>query len=84
MEIRSVLPNPLVQSFIADAEFTTSEPVLRYARFQIPTAAPPTVKGSVAQVSWELTGRLEMATGSPHHPVPGNYRADASRGTSRT
>ena len=65
LEIRSVLPNPLVQSFIADAEFTTSEPVVRYARFQIPTAAPPTVKGSVAQVSWELTGRLEMATGSP-------------------
>ncbi len=65
LEIRSALSQPLVQSFIADTELTGSEPVVRYARFQIPTEAPPTVYGSVAQVSWELTGRLETENGNP-------------------
>ena len=65
LEIRSGLSQPLVQSFIADTELTDSEPVIRYARFQIPAEAPPTVYGSVTQVSWELTGRLETEKGNP-------------------
>ena len=63
-ETRSVLSQPLVQSFIAGTEFTSSEPVVRYARFQIPNDAPPTVHGSVTRVSWELTGQLEAERGS--------------------
>ena len=63
LEVRSGLSQPLVQSFIADTELTNLEPVVRYARFQIPTDAPPTVYGSVAQVSWELTGRLDTEEG---------------------
>jgi len=62
---RSVLSQPLVQSFISDTEFTNSEPVIRYARIQVPNNAPPTVQGSVAQVAWEITGRLEFENGSP-------------------
>ena len=65
LEIQSVLSQPLVQSFIADTELTNAEPVVRYARFQIPNDAPPTVHGSIARVSWEITGRLEMESGSP-------------------
>ena len=65
LEIHSALSQPIVQSFIADTELTGSEPVVRYARFQIPKEAPPTVHGSIAQVSWEVTGRLEMESGSP-------------------
>jgi len=49
---------------MADTELTSSEPVVRYARFQIPNQAPPTVHGSIAQVSWEVTGRLELESGS--------------------
>ena len=60
----SALSQPLVQSFIADTEITSEEPVVRYARFQIPDQAPPTVHGSIAQVSWEVTGRLEMESGN--------------------
>ena len=71
LESRSVLTNPLIQSFIADAEFTTSEPVVRYARFQIPTAAPPTVKGSVAGAAGGRTERcLLPAERRVHHFVP--------------
>ena len=62
---RSVLSQPLVQSFISDTEFTNPEPVIRYARIQIPNNAPPTVHGSVARVAWELTGRLEFESSSP-------------------
>ena len=65
LEIRSVLSQPLVQSFIADTELTGAEPVVRYARFQIPNDAPPTVHGSIARVAWEVTGRLELESGSP-------------------
>ena len=65
METRSALSQPIVQSFLADTELTDSEPVVRYARFQIPKDAPPTVHGAVAQVSWEVTGRLEMESGNP-------------------
>ena len=65
LETNSALKQPLVQSFIADTEITGSEPVVRYARFQIPKDAPPTVHGSIAQVSWEVTGRLEMESGNP-------------------
>ena len=65
LEIRSGLSQPLVQSFIADTELTRSEPLVRYARFQIPSEAPPTVYGSVAHVSWELTARLETENGNP-------------------
>lgn len=65
LEVRSVLSQPLVQSFIADTEFTSTEPVVRYARIQIPNRAPPTVHGSITRVSWELTGRLEVGSGSP-------------------
>ncbi|MED5588513.1 MAG: hypothetical protein VX581_06670 [Chloroflexota bacterium] len=60
----SALSQPLVQSFIADTEITSEAPVVRYARFQIPDQAPPTVHGSIAQVSWEVTGRLEMESGN--------------------
>ena len=65
LEIHSVLPQPLVQSFISDTEFSNSEPVVRYARIQIPNRAPPTVHGSITQVAWEITGRLEIENGSP-------------------
>ena len=65
LEIRSGPCHRLVQSFIGETEFTSDEPVVRFARFQIPKDAPPTVHGSVAQVSWELTGRLEMESGNP-------------------
>ncbi len=59
LETHSALKQPLVQSFIADTEIAGSESVVRYARFQIPKEAPPTVHGSIAQVSWAVTGRLE-------------------------
>jgi hypothetical protein len=65
LDTHSALAQPLVQSFIADTELTDSEPVVRYARFQIPKEAPPTVHGSIAQVSWEITGRLELESGNP-------------------
>ena len=65
LTISSVLSQPLVQSFISHTEFTSPERVTRYARIQIPNRAPPTVHGSVTQVAWELTGRLEMENGSP-------------------
>ena len=65
LETRSALKQPLVQSFIADTEIAGSEPVVRYARFQIPKEAPPTVHGSIAQVSWEVQGRLEPEFGNP-------------------
>jgi len=65
LETHSALKEPLVQSFIADTEITDSEPLVRYARFQIPSESPPTVHGSIAQVSWEVTGRLEMESGNP-------------------
>lgn len=65
LEIRSGLGQPLSQSFISDAELTNTEPVVRYVRFQIPNENLPTVHGSVAQVAWELTGRLEMESGNP-------------------
>ncbi len=65
LQKQSVLPQPLVQSFIADTEFTNSEPVVRYARFLVPNNAPPTIDGSVAQVRWELTGRLEIENSNP-------------------
>ena len=63
LETHSPLSQPLVQSFITDTEMTSTEPVVRYARFQIPNEAPPTVHGSIAQVSWEVTGRLELESG---------------------
>ena len=65
LETRSALSQPIVQSFIADTELTDSEPVVRYARFQIPKDVPPTVHGSIARVSWVVTGRLEMESGNP-------------------
>jgi len=65
LETHSALKQPLVQSFIADTEIDGTEPLVRYARFQIPREAPPTVHGSIAQVSWEVTGRLEMESGDP-------------------
>ncbi len=65
METRSALSQPIVQSFIADTELTDSEPVVRYARFQIPKEAPPTVHGAIAQFTWEVTGRLELESGNP-------------------
>ena len=64
LQYNKVLPQPLVQSFIADTEVTSIEPISRYARFQIPTEAPPTVHGAVAQVSWEVTARLELDSGT--------------------
>ncbi len=64
LETHNALSQPLVQSFMADTELTSSEPVVRYARFQIPNQAPPTVHGSIAQVSWEVTGRLKLESGS--------------------
>ena len=65
LQIDSVLPRPLVQSFISGTEFTTAEQVIRYARIQIPRDAPPTVHGSVAQVAWEISARLEIEHASP-------------------
>ena len=65
LEIRSGSGLPLVQSFISDTELTSPEPVIRYVRFQIPNETPPTIHGSVAQVAWELTGRLEIENGNP-------------------
>ena len=65
LETRSVLSQPLVQSFIADTELTGGEPVVRYARFQIPNDAPPTVLGSIARVTWQVPGRLELENGGP-------------------
>lgn len=65
LQKRYVLSQPLVQSFISNTEFTSSEQVIRYARIQIPRKAPPTVHGSVTQVAWELTGRLEMENANP-------------------
>jgi len=63
LEIRSGQSQRLVQSFIGETEVTSDEPVVRYVRFQIPKEAQPTVQGSVAQVSWEITGRLELDSG---------------------
>ena len=65
LNTHNALSQPLIQSVIAETEFTNSEPVVRYARFQIPKEAPPTVHGSIAQVSWEVTGRLELESGNP-------------------
>ncbi|MDA0263673.1 MAG: hypothetical protein O3A93_00640 [Chloroflexi bacterium] len=65
LQTHSVLSQPLVQSFIADTEISAAEPVVRYARFQIPKEVPPTVHGSVAQVSWQLSARLEIENGNP-------------------
>ena len=63
LETHSALKQPLVQSFIADTEIDGSEPLVRYARFRLPNEAPPTIHGSIAQVSWAVTGRLEMESG---------------------
>jgi hypothetical protein len=63
LQSNQVLPKPLVQSFIADAEVKSGEPLARYARFQVPTDAPPTVHGAIAQVSWEVTANVEFDTG---------------------
>ncbi|MDA1127208.1 MAG: hypothetical protein O2913_00725 [Chloroflexi bacterium] len=60
LEIQPVLPQPLVQSFISDTEFTNTTPVVRYARIQIPKDCLPTIHGSVAQVAWQLSARLEI------------------------
>lgn len=65
LEIRSAPCQRLVQSIIGETKVTSEDPVVRYARFQIPKESPPTVHGSVAQMSWELTGRLEMESGNP-------------------
>jgi hypothetical protein len=65
LEIQPVLTQPLVQSFISDTEFNETTPVVRYARIQIPNDAPPTIHGSVAQVTWELSARLEIQNASP-------------------
>ena len=64
LETRNALSQPLIQSFMADTELTDSDPVVRYARFQIPKEAPPTVHGSIAQVSWEVKGRLALESGA--------------------
>ncbi|HCP22934.1 MAG TPA: hypothetical protein DIT90_02295 [Dehalococcoidia bacterium] len=37
--------------------------MVRYVRFQIPQQDPPTVHGSVAQVTWEISGNLETDSG---------------------
>ena len=58
-----VLARPLVQSFIADTELTPTEPISRYARFQVPRESPPTVHGEVTHVTWEVTGKLETDDG---------------------
>ena len=63
LQSNQVLPKPLVQSFIADSEVKSGEPLARYARFQVPTDAPPTVHGAIAQVSWEVTANVEFDTG---------------------
>ena len=63
-ETRNALSQPLIQSFMADTELTDANPVVRYARFQIPKEAPPTVHGSIAQVSWEVKGCLVLESGS--------------------
>jgi len=63
LQYNQVLAQPLVQSLIADTELTSAEPISRYARFQVPNGAPPTVHGAVARVSWEVTGKLEMDDG---------------------
>ena len=64
LETRDALSRPLIQSFMADTELTDSDPVVRYVRFQIPKEAPPTVHGSIAQVSWEVKGCLALESGS--------------------
>ena len=64
-EIQPVLSQPLVQSFISDTEFADTTPVVRYARIQIPDNVPPTIHGSVTQVTWELSARLETGNASP-------------------
>ena len=64
-EVQPVLTQPLVQSFISDTEFPDTTPVVRYARIQIPDDVPPTIHGSVAQVTWELSARLEIGNASP-------------------
>ena len=63
LQSNQVLSQPLVQSFITDAEVKSGEPLSRYARFQVPADAPPTVHGAIAQVSWEVTANLEFDTG---------------------
>ena len=63
LETHNALSQPLIQSFIADTELTGSDPVVRYARLRIPKGAPPTVHGSIAQVSWEVTSRLTLGSG---------------------
>jgi hypothetical protein len=63
LQSNQVLPKPLVQSFIADSEVKSGEPLARYARFQVPTDAPPTVHGAITQVSWEVTANVEFDTG---------------------
>ena len=88
LETRNALSQPLIQSFITDTELTGSEPVIRYARLRIPKEAPPTVQGSITQVSWEITSCLSLGSGSElttskeitvlTHPVisPGRSAAD--------
>ena len=63
LQSNQALSQPLVQSFITDAEVKSGEPLSRYARFQVPADAPPTVHGAIAQVSWEVTANLEFDTG---------------------
>jgi hypothetical protein len=64
IETQNVLSQPLIQSFIADTELTGSDPVVRYARLRIPKEAPPTVRGSITEVSWEVTCFLSFESGS--------------------
>ena len=96
LETHNALSQPLIQSFMADTEFTNSDHVVRYARFQIPKEAPPTVQGSIAQVLWEVTGSLELESGNQvtksqeitvlTHPVikPGRSAADLTEETTFT
>ena len=64
LETHNALSQPLIQSFIADTELTGSDPVVRYARLRIPKEAPPTVQGSISEVSWEVTSFLSFGAGS--------------------
>ena len=88
LEIHNALSQPLIQTFITDTELTGFDPIVRYARLRIPKGAPPTVQGSITQVSWEITSCLSLGSGRElttskeitilTHPVisPGRSAAD--------
>ena len=88
IETHNALSQPLIQSFITDTELTGPDPVVRYARLRIPKGAPPTVQGSITQISWEVTSCLSLESGKQlatskditvlTHPVvnPGRSAAD--------